>query len=807
MTPEQKARRNIDKMLEAAGWQVQNYAECDTAAALGVAVREYRLRMDQRADYLLFIGGVAIGVIEAKPEGTTLSGALQQAERYRASLPDDLPNRTRFFFSYASTGVETYFRDIRDPDSRSRPVFTFHTPEALAYAFNQPRTLRERLKTDLPPLEKSILWDCQFEAITNLEASLKDAHPRALVQMATGSGKTYLAVSSVYRLIKFAQVKRVLFLVDRNNLGRQTLREFQAYTAPDDGRKFTELYNVQHLSSNIIDEASTVCITTIQRLYSMLKGEPVYEADDDEEGSAFEQETEDTTPQKVIYNPNIPIDTFDLIIVDECHRSIYGKWRHVLEYFDAFIVGLTATPYPQTRNFFDQNLVYEYRHERAIEDDVNVGYYVYRIKTEITESGSRVAAGNYVARRERGSRRLNWDALDEDVEYTGNQLDRDVVAEDQIRTVVQTFKEKLFTDLFPSREVVPKTLIFAKDDTHAEDIVRTVREVFGRGDDFCQKITYRSDKPEELIRRFRTQLNPRITVSVDMISTGTDIKPLECLLFMRAVRSSGYFEQMIGRGVRTINSEDLRAVTGDAEAKTHFIIVDAVGVCESIKTDSQARPGDPSTPPEPNGTPPRDPNQLIDDVSEDQVIEAGFDDRNFTQVMTVIHAFKDFINQNVDQLLALQILCKVPEAQGTLTEDDLKILEEALLQHSNSLSRESLWLAYKRRSPENVRGRTEQCTDLISLVRFAMGYHLFLEPFSVTVNRNFEEWLDGKHFSAEQHKWLERVRDHIATSLDIQMSDFEYTPFAEHGNGAKVYELFGDALDNMLTDLTEKLVS
>ena len=807
MTPEEIARSNIDKMLEASGWHIQNYTERNTHAALGVVVREYRLRAEQKADYLLFISGVAIGVIEAKPEGTTLSGALQQAERYRASLPDDLPNRTRFFFSYASTGVETYFRDLRDPNSRSRPVFTFHTPEALARAFHQPRTLRERLKADIPTLEQGILWDCQFKAIIELEKSLTAARPRALIQMATGSGKTYLAVSSVYRLIKFTQVKRVLFLVDRNNLGRQTLREFQAYTTPDDGRKFTDLYNVQHLSSNIIDEASVVCITTIQRLYSMLKGESDFESEDDEEGSAFEQETEDTTPQQVIYNPNIPIDMFDLIIVDECHRSIYGKWRHVLEYFDAFIIGLTATPYPQTRNFFNQNLVYEYRHEQAVEDDVNVGYYVYRIKTEITESGSTVAAGNYVARREKGSRRLNWEELDEDVEYTGNQLDRDVVAEDQIRTVVQAFKDVLFTELFPSRKTVPKTLIFAKDDSHAEDIVRTIREVFNRGDEFCQKITYRSDKPEDLIRRFRTQLNPRIAVSVDMISTGTDIKPLECLLFMRAVRSSGYFEQMIGRGVRTISPNDLQSVTGDATQKTHFIIVDAVGVCESVKTDSQALPGDPSTPPEPNGARPRDRNQIIDDISEDQVIETGFDDQSFTQVATVIHAFKDFINQNVDESSALQILCNVPEAQGVLTEDNLKTLEEALQQHSNSLSRESLWLAYKRRSPESVRGGTEQQTDLISLVRFAMGYHLFLEPFSATVNRNFEEWITDKDYNAEQHEWLEMIRDHIATSLDIRMSDFEYTPFAELGNGTRVYELFGDALDNILTDLTEKLVS
>lgn len=808
MTPENRARRNIDKMLKAAGWYLQNYAERDTDAALGVAVREYPLKYDQRADYLLFIGGVAIGVIEAKPEGTTLSGALQQAERYRASLPDDLPNRTRFFFSYASTGIETYFRDIRDPNSRSRPVFTFHTPEALSNAFHQPRTLRERLQTDIPTLEQGILWNCQFKAIIELEKSLAAARPRALIQMATGSGKTYLAVSSAYRLIKFAQAKRVLFLVDRNNLGRQTLREFQTYTTPDDSSKFWELYNVQHLSKNIIDKASAVCITTIQRLYSMLKGEPVYESDDeDEEGSAFERETEDTTPQKVNYNPDIPIDTFDVIIVDECHRSIYGKWRHVLEYFDAFTIGLTATPYPQTRNFFNQNLVYEYRHEQAIEDDVNVGYYVYKIETEITQSGSRIEAGHYIARRDRETRRLQWDELDTDVEYTENQLDRDFVATDQIRTVIQTFKDILFTELFPSRETVPKTLIFAKDDSHAEDIVRIVRDVFGRGDDFCQKITYRSDKPEDLIRRFRTQLNPRIAVSVDMISTGTDIKPLECLVFMRAVRSSGYLEQMIGRGVRTINAEDLRAVTADAEAKTHFIIVDAVGVYESVKTDSQALPGEPSTPPEPNGTPPRDPNQIIDDVSEDSVIETGFDDRSFTQVTTVIHAFKDFINQNVDELSALQMLCRVPEVQGVLTEDNLKALEEALRQHSSSLSRESLWLAYKRRSPESVRGETEQRTDLISLVRFAMGHHLFLEPFSATVNRNFEEWVTGKDFTPEQHKWLKMIRDHIATSLDIQMSDFELAPFAELGNGAKVYQLFGDDLDDILTDFTKKLVS
>ena len=803
MTPENRARRNIDKMLEAAGWHIQNYAERDTDAAFGVAVREYRLRANQRADYLLFISGIAVGVIEAKPEGTTLSGALQQAERYRASLPDDLPNLPRFPFSYASTGVETYFRDIRDPDSRSRQIFTFHTPDSLLRQGNELTTLRENLKDDLPALEKGNLRDCQFEAITSLEESLAESHQRALIQMATGSGKTYAAVNSVYRLIKFGRVKRVLFLVDRRNLGRQTLSEFQAYTTPDNGRKFTDLYNVEHLSNNVINGANSVCITTIQRLYSMLKGETDYEKDT-EEVSAFENEDEQRV--EAIYNPKIPIDTFDIIIVDECHRSIYGKWRHVLEYFDAFIIGLTATPYRQTLAFFDHNLVYEYRHEQAIEDNVNVGYYVYRIKTEITQRGSSLEAGSYIARRDRRSRRLNWDELDADVEYTGNQLDRDVVAINQIRTVIQTFKDKLFTDIFPSRQTVPKTLIFAKDDSHAEDIVHIVRDVFGKGDDFCQKITYQSDKPEELIKTFRTQLNPRIAVSVDMISTGTDIKPLECLVFMRAVRSSGYFEQMIGRGVRTISPDDLKTVTGDATAKTHFFIVDAVGVCESLKIDAQSRPGEPPST-DPNGQQEGDPNQLLDDISEDHVLDTGLEPQSFTQVATVIHAFKQFIDQNIDELTALQILCERPGAHGTLNEGNLKELEEALQQHSSSLSRESLWLAYKNRSPENVRGETEQRTDLISLVRFVMGYNFFLEPFSATVNRNFEEWVTDKDFTPGQHEWLDMIRDHIATSLDIQMSDFELAPFAELGNGAKVYELFGDELGNILKSLTKKLVS
>lgn len=585
--PEEKARQVIDSLLEAAGWKIQNLNELNLGVGLGVAVREFPLT-NGAADYLLFVDRKAVGVVEAKPEGDTLSGVAEQTSKYVTGIPINLPHiHEPLPFAYESTGTETYFRDNRDPEPRSRRVFAFHKPEHLLELSNQPDTLRTRLR-NLPTLITVGLRDCQTEAIQNLELSFTDARPRALIQMATGSGKTYMTVSSVYRLVKFAKAKRVLFLVDRSNLGRQTLREFQQYVTPDDGRKFTELYNVQHLNSNTFDPVSRVCITTIQRLYSMLSGEP--ELDPSlEEPSGFDSLANIAPPKEVNYSPKFPIEQFDFIITDECHRSIYHLWRQVLEYFDGFIIGLTATPSKQTLGFFNQNLVMEYNHERAVADGVNVGYEVYRIKTEITDKGSKVDAGFYVDKRNKLTRKSRWERLDDELQYAPEQLDRSVVSPDQIRTIIRTFRDKLFTEIFPGRKEVPKTLVFAKDDTHAEDIVGIIKEEFGKGNDFCKKITYKTtgEKPEDLIASFRNSYNPRIAVTVDMISTGTDIKPLECLLFMRDVKSLVYFEQMKGRGTRTISTTDFNVVTSDAPAKTHFVIIDAVGVCENDKTDSR----------------------------------------------------------------------------------------------------------------------------------------------------------------------------------------------------------------------------
>ncbi len=916
LKPEESSRKKIDSLLELAGWKIQDYKELNLGSAIGVAVREYPLKSGF-ADYMLFVERHAVGVVEAKPEGTTLSGVSEQTEKYLRNFPEIIPHIGDFLpFAYESTGVETYFRDIRDPYCRSRRVFAFHKPETLHEWVHEENTLRGRLR-NMPALKKERLRDCQIDAIENLEWSLKEARPRALIQMASGSGKTFTAVTEAYRLIKHAGARRILFLVDRNNLGKQTLREFQDYAIPDDGRKFTSIYNVQRLTSKNIDDVSRVCITTIQRLYAILRNQDY--AEENEETSAFETGTPNgVKPVEVEYFPRVPIEQFDFIITDECHRSIYNLWRQVLEYFDAFLIGLTATPSKQTLGFFNQNLVMEYGHDRAVADGVNVPYEVYRIQTKITKDGSKVDAGFIVDHRDRLTRKLRWERLDDPLEYEAKELDRSVVAKDQIRLVIQTFRDRLFTDIFPGRNQVPKTLIFAKDDSHAEDIVEIVREEFGKGNDFCKKITYRTqENPDSLIKSFANSYDPRIAVTVDMISTGTDIRSLECLLFMRDVHSNVYFEQMKGRGTRTINDSDLIGVSSDAKHKTHFMIVDAVGVCESDKTDSQPLErrrsvpfkrllelvsqgvSDPDTLSSlagrlasfnkevnkeqraeieatiPGGKTLRQvinqvldavdpdkhlekakqvfqtdsptPDQVkqvakemgqqactlfddpkfrniiidvkqrneitIDNISKDVLIYAGPDLQAKTQLATnQVKNFRDFIDANKDELIALQILYSKPYGQRQLTFEAVKELAEAIEKPPYNLTPELLWLAYEQLEKSKVKGAGPQklLTNIVSLVRFATGTAQVLEPFPEEVNRNFNAWLNkqqanGTHYTPEQKEWLNMIKQHITTSLNINIDAFELSPFNQKGGAVKAYQLFGQQLNNILEELNTVL--
>ncbi|GAK58810.1 type I site-specific deoxyribonuclease [Candidatus Vecturithrix granuli] len=584
-TPEQQVRDNIDRMLAQAGWQVQPLVQANWNAGPGIVIREYPTA-NGPADYVLFVNHTPVGVIEAKreEEGHHLTVVEDQSALYAAGRLKWAAHNQPLPFIYESTGVLTRFTDTRDPKPRSRPVFSFHRPETFQTWRKEAQSLRRRF-LNLPELQPTGLRGCQIRAITRLEQSFKENRPRALVQMATGSGKTFTAITSIYRLLKFAGARRVLFLVDTKNLGEQAEQGFMAYTPNDDKRTFTELYGVQRLRSNYVAPNSQVCISTIQRMYSILRGEDLDESA--EETSLYEIQ-QPARPKEVVYNPALPPEFFDFIVIDECHRSIYNLWRQVLEYFDAFLIGLTATPDQRTFGFFHENVVSEYSHEDAVADGVNVGHEVYTIETEITQQGAKLAAKEFVDKRDRLTRRTRWEQLDEEVAYAAPQLDHDVVNPSQIRKVIRTLRDKL-PEIFPGRTEVPKTLIFAKSDSHADDIIQIVREEFGEGNEFCKKVTYRAEEdPKSVLAAFRNAYYPRIAVTVDMIATGTDVKPLECLVFMRDVKSRNYFEQMKGRGTRTLSYDDLKKVTPSViSAKTHFVIIDAVGVIKSIKTDSR----------------------------------------------------------------------------------------------------------------------------------------------------------------------------------------------------------------------------
>lgn len=899
MKPEDKVREKIDDILKQVGFVIQDREEFNRNASLGVAVREFVMSDESKADYLLFIGGKACGVIEAKKEGISLSGIELQAKHYASHIPKELRIwQNPLPFIYVSNFNEIYFADLREQDYSSRQIFSFHTPESLFENLKRDKTLRDSLK-EIPKLDTAGLRKCQIEAIERLDNSLKLNKPRSLIQMATGSGKTFTACNFTYRLLKFAKAKRILFLVDRNNLGRQTKKEFDNFKLNDDGRKFSEVYITSHLQNNHIDKDAKVIITTIQRLYSMLRGEEEYDFLN-EESSAFEISM--GKPKELIYNPKFPIDFFDFIIVDECHRSIYGEWRQILEYFDAFIIGLTATPSKYTLGFFGQNIVSEYPLERSVIDKVNVNCEIFRIKTKISEEGGIIEKGFYIPLKDKKTRKMIYKTIDEDIEYKKSDLDRSVLVPNQIRTIMQCYKDSVFTELFPERDAtwIPKTLIFAKDDNHAEEIVKITREVFSKGNEFCQKITYNIGKqnPEELIKSFRISPEFRIAVTVDMIATGTDIKPLEVLIFMRDVKSQMYYEQMKGRGVRSININDLKSVTPNATGKTHFYLIDAVGVTESQKSLSQPLErkrnlsfkklleniakgaSDDDTlstlalrlsiietklSEEDNKnlleltkgkslvnisneilnsidldfTEGKNDEEIlkikdealkpfnsphfreflinicsktsiyVDELAVDEVInsEHSIENANIT-----IKNFREFININKDELDALSIIYNNSYKNRKLTYKSIDELNQKLKNENLYIS--DIWRAFaftEKNKVKLIKNPEKQLTNLIQLVRFALGQDKELQDFSSIANSRFNLWRGrqikkGITFSEEQDRFLEIIKDNIISNACIEVDDIQNMCYDE-GGIFKAKKLFGENLEPLLEDIYLSLVS
>ncbi len=580
MTPEEKARQKIDQMFTDAGWDVidrEEYAAGMTAAA----IREGLLQGNKEADYFLFLNGKAVGVLEAKREEVDVTDdwVSEQAEGYARSVPACYPAYSKPLpIVMKSNGKELYMRDMRVAGSQYEPLYKMPTPKKIVAMLGI-----ENPFAGLPGLPKKGLRDCQFTAITNLEASFRIGQKKALMVLATGAGKTYTACMAAYRMLAHVGMKRVLFLVDRNNLGKQAEGEFGTFRLTQNGDAFNTIYGVTRLNSNEIPADSNVIISTIQRLFAFLKGEPIVD-DTDEESTA-------EGPHEVILpdNPNLPHDYFDLIIIDECHRSIYGNWKKVLDYFDtARLVGLTATPVPETLAFFNNNVVVNYSLEQSILDGVNVGHRVYSIKTEATTGGGAIRKGDKLRKETRYTGVVEIVENKETSTYTKEELNRSIINPAQIKLVLETFRDSVYTDMFTEREpdmdYIPKTLIFALNEAHASNIVTIAKEVFGRDDDrFIQKITYSCGDSNKLIKSFRNDKDFRIAVTCTLVATGTDVKPLEVVMFMRDVASLPLYIQMKGRGVRSIGDEALRNVTPNADTKDCFYLVDCVGVTTSAK--------------------------------------------------------------------------------------------------------------------------------------------------------------------------------------------------------------------------------
>ena len=582
MTPEEKARQKIDLWFAEAGWKVINREDYEPTCT-AVAIREGLLKGNLEADYFLFINGKAIGVLEAKREEIDpfSNNVCEQAVLYAKSVPHIYQAYQKPLpFIFTSNGKELFFCDFREQKQSFKQIMAIPTPYELVKQLGISDYF-----AGLPSLQKKGLRDCQYEAVTELEKSFRSGQNRALMVLATGAGKTYTACLAAYRLLSYTPMRRVLFLVDRNNLGKQAEGEFGTFRLTENGDAFNTIFTVNRLRSSSIPSDSNVVISTIQRLFSFLRGDTIEDNDNDDDNEPTE---EVVLPP----NPNLPHDYFDLIIIDECHRSIYGNWRKVLEYFDtARLVGLTATPIPETMAFFNNNRIVNYTLDKSIVDGVNVDCRVYRIKTQVTENGGAILEGEKIKEETRYTGDVKTISNKETKTYTNKELNRSVINPAQIKLILSTYRDVVYTELFndPQREAnfdyLPKTLIFALNETHASNIVQIAKEVFGHTDDrFVQKITYSAGDSNELIRQFRNDKDFRIAVTCTLVATGTDVKPLEVLIFMRDVESLPLYIQMKGRGVRTIGDEQLRNVTPNAFSKDCFYLIDAVGVTEHEKT-------------------------------------------------------------------------------------------------------------------------------------------------------------------------------------------------------------------------------
>lgn len=882
----QTRRDRINKKLKALSpaWSIiKYYGDLDITTLNHHAVEEYPTA-NGPADYALFVKGKLLGIIEAKKVKVGPQNVLEQAKRYSKGAFGGPGNwgGYRVPFLYATNGEIIWFIDIRNEKNISRKITNFHTSYALEEFFNDNKSDGyEWLKDN--PIEIERLRYFQKEAIAATEAAIIRGKRAMLLAMATGTGKTFTTVAQIYHLLESKTARRILFLVDRRALAAQAVREFASFNTPK-GNKFNQEYEVYSQrfrredfddekpfdpkvlpSSYLTSPQAThtfVYVSTIQRMTINLFGwENAFSQD--RSGPDYEEDTE---------KMDIPIHAFDVIIADECHRGYTAKetaiWRRVLEYFDAIKIGLTATPASHSLSLFKE-VIYRYTTEQAIQDGYLVDYEAVKIKSDVRMSGIFLREGDSVGIIDTTTGEETYDELEDEREFPTEDIEKKITAPESNRKIIKEIAKHAYKHKEKTRRF-PKILIFAVNDlphtSHADQLVKICREEFGQGDDFVQKITGSPsvDRPLQKIREFRNRPNPKIAVTVDMLTTGVDIPSLEFIVFLRPVKSRILWVQMLGRGTRLCPEIN----------KGHFTMFDCFDgtLIEYFKntTDFKVEP------------PQKEP------ISLQQVIENIYQniDRNYyTKVLVKrlrriernmsgearekfanyipdgdIGKFasdfpekirNDFTNtmnllrdKDFQDLLLNYPRAKSPFLVGYEVEDDVS--SEVMIHVGSEYQKPEDYLdafaRFVRENPEQIEAiqillerpkewRTDvlnelrkklarnkfpekelqkahklvhdkALADIISMVKHAAIEEEPIYTAEERVDRAIKIVMAGKSFDEEQIKWLGLIREHLIKNLTIELEDFEYVPiFERHGGKGKAEKVFKDELESLITEI------
>ena len=596
---EAETRQLIDRQLQQAGWEADsenlNNWKYKTAPQKGhnMAIAEWVLPNGQRADYALFKGLEFYGIVEAKKWDQDIAGQMAQPKEYSREVPfrsdyllvDNDMGEYKVPFIYTANGrpyLKQYkeksgiwFWDARNPKESAYALEEFHHPEDLALKLtSQNPELADQDLVDDQDFPKFADRDYQVEAIKSIEEAIKDGKKRILLAMATGTGKTRTAIALMYRLLKHKRARRILYLVDRNSLGQQTADAIKDNKIGN--LSIASIYGVKELKDKLPDASTKIQIATVQGMIKRL-----FYNDDKEEKTSVGQ--------------------YDFIIVDEAHRGYaedkelsekeyhfydqndyVSQYRRVVDYFDATAIGMTATPALQTTDIFGKP-VYSYSYQQAVLDNYLVDHDAPTIiKTKLSQEGIHFKKGAEIDLFDQSSESIKSEKLPDNMNFEVKDFNKRVITESFNRVVCDYLAQNC---LNPNDPELGKTLIFAATDSHADMVVRLLKESFKNAgnpvdDDAIEKITGSIRHPNNEIKLFKNEKNPNIAVTVDLLTTGVDVPEITNLVFLRRVQSRILYEQMLGRATRLCPEIH----------KSVFNIYDAVGIYDAMNKVTNMKP-------------------------------------------------------------------------------------------------------------------------------------------------------------------------------------------------------------------------